>query len=145
MAATCRLGTLASNWKWVFHPKLYQQSAEAKWLERSPHHVQGSMSAFLKIDLGPFACQVWESAYMLGACVLLLHLLFVRLLRYRRRDRLARPCNHKARLSLSRMSLQEAHHILLELAELEFPTTFSISIFFAIFKVSAPQYLIPAL
>ena len=42
------------------------------------------------------------------------------------------------------MTLDEAHAILMGLAELEFPTVFSTAVFFALFKVSGLLHIAPA-
>ncbi len=69
------------------------------------------------------------------------YLLVVRSLRYRRRDALQKQYSYPDRKSFARMTVEDAHSIQLSLAELEFPTTFSISVFFALFKVSKPGSL----
>lgn len=61
------------------------------------------------------------------------YLVLVQALRFRRRDSLSRY-GFNNRASFGSMSLQDAFNIQLPLAELEFPRTFSISVFFAIFK-----------
>lgn len=67
---------------------------------------------------------------------LIFYLLVVRSLRYRRRDALQKQYNYPNRKSFAKMTIEDAHLIQLSLAELEFPTTFSKSVFFALFKVS---------
>ena len=57
-------------------------------------------------------------------------------LRFRRRDSLTSKYPYRDRQSFARMTLEDAFEIMSPLAELEFPTTFSTSIFFALFKVS---------
>ncbi|KAB5558279.1 hypothetical protein GE09DRAFT_107285 [Coniochaeta sp. 2T2.1] len=59
------------------------------------------------------------------------YLLLVRLLRYRRRDRTTATYRTQP---LSSMTLADAHTIQHDVATLEFPTTFSIAVFFALFK-----------
>lgn len=61
------------------------------------------------------------------------YLLTIQVLRFRRRDSLSKY-GFNDRASLKNMSLEDAFRIQLPLAELEFPRTFSISVFFAIFK-----------
>lgn len=62
------------------------------------------------------------------------YLLLVRALRYRRRNSVPHRFHYYDRASWAHMTLQDAHAIQLSLAELEFPNTFSISVFFALFK-----------
>jgi len=57
----------------------------------------------------------------------------VQLLRLKRRDALSK-LGFNDRASFKRMTLQDAFNIQRPLADLEFPRTFSISVFFAIFK-----------
>ncbi|KAK5936857.1 hypothetical protein PMZ80_010976 [Knufia obscura] len=61
------------------------------------------------------------------------YLLVVRALRFRRRNAL-QDFGYNDRPSFSNMTLKDAFLIQRPLAELEFPRTFSISVFFAIFK-----------
>jgi hypothetical protein len=65
----------------------------------------------------------------------------VQRLRFRRRDSLPSKYPYPDRQSFARMTLEDAFEIQLPLAELEFPTTFSTSIFFALFKVGSPSAL----
>lgn len=58
-------------------------------------------------------------------------------LRFQRRDSLTSKYPYRDRQSFARMTLEDAFEIQLLLAELEFPTTFSTSIFFALFKVGS--------
>ncbi|KAI1261618.1 hypothetical protein F5Y18DRAFT_419416 [Xylariaceae sp. FL1019] len=62
------------------------------------------------------------------------YLVVVRFLRYNRRDEIIRQYCPEGRRSLGRLSLENAHKIVLDLATLEFPAVFSGSIFFALFK-----------
>ncbi|CAE6999693.1 hypothetical protein P3342_001071 [Pyrenophora teres f. teres] len=66
--------------------------------------------------------------------VIILYCLLVRYLRYKRRDRTPHTLHYPDRPSWARITLQDAHSIQLTLAEQEFPTTFSLSIFFSLFK-----------
>lgn len=68
----------------------------------------------------------------------ILYLATVRILRYRRRDYFLRKYGFHMKLSTEGMSLDEAFAIVRDLAELEFPTIFSGSVFFALFKVCVP-------
>ena len=63
------------------------------------------------------------------------YLLLVRLLRFRRRNELLKRSFYKDRAALGRMTIEDAFLIQQSLGELEFPRTFSISVFFALFKV----------
>ncbi|KAJ5173597.1 uncharacterized protein N7500_001528 [Penicillium coprophilum] len=62
------------------------------------------------------------------------YVVLVEKLRFRRRNSLASKYSYHDRQSFARMSLEDAFEIQLRLAELEFPTIFSISIFFTLFK-----------
>ncbi|KAH9883348.1 hypothetical protein F4778DRAFT_46998 [Xylariomycetidae sp. FL2044] len=62
------------------------------------------------------------------------YLAVVRLLRYKRRDRMVEQYSSRGRQSLRMLSLADAHKIVLDLATLEFPRVFSGSVFFALFK-----------
>lgn len=64
---------------------------------------------------------------------LLFYLILQRRLRYRRRD--AAVKRFPTRESYASMTLDEAFYIQSKLAEVEFPTVFPCSIFFALFKV----------
>ena len=66
------------------------------------------------------------------------YLALVRFLRYRRRDSTARKYGYLTRNSFSSMTLEDAFAIQLPLAEQEFPKVYSISVFFALFKVRKP-------
>ncbi|CAJ2510939.1 Uu.00g065640.m01.CDS01 [Anthostomella pinea] len=66
-----------------------------------------------------------------------IYLTLVHALRYRRRDSIIHRFSPAGRQSLSTLSLADAHSIVLDLATLEFPCTFSGSIFFALFKLSS--------
>lgn len=70
------------------------------------------------------------------AAALLGYVGLVERLRFRRRGSLASKYSYCNRHSFARMTLEDAFEIQLPLAELEFPTIFSASIFFALFKVS---------
>ena len=75
------------------------------------------------------------STYLLAALVL--YLALVRGLRYRRSNAVLR--RFPTRASYAGMTLDEAFEIQSRLAVLEFPTIFSVSVFFALFKVSIAQ------
>lgn len=80
-----------------------------------------------------------DTKLVLCFTVFSVYLVVVRRLRYRRRDELLkRYPAYRDPKSLGRMTLEEAFAIQLPLAELEFPLTFSVSIFFALFKVCSP-------
>lgn len=70
----------------------------------------------------------WLILAMIGYSVL------VRFLRYRRRDQVPLRFGYQDRASWPHMTLNDAHVIQLSLAEFEFPTVFSVSVFFALFK-----------
>ena len=74
---------------------------------------------------------------LLSLGALAAYLLTVRRLRYRRMNH--HLIKYRRYLvdaeALGQMTLKDAFDIQLALAELEFPTTFSVSIFFALFKV----------
>jgi hypothetical protein len=72
------------------------------------------------------------------AVLLFAYVLAVRALRYRRMHSTSQRYRHLTTSpeALGHMTLQEAFDIQLDLAELEFPITFSVSIFFALFKVT---------
>ncbi|KAF1832410.1 NAD(P)-binding protein [Decorospora gaudefroyi] len=72
--------------------------------------------------------QVW----ILSALVI--YWLAVRLLRYRYRDSIPLHFNYPTRSSWADMTLNDAHQIHLKLTTQEFPSTFSLSLFFALFK-----------
>lgn len=79
--------------------------------------------------------------------LLLLFLAYVvarSLLRYRRRDGMAKRFNYR-RHSLGSMTPNDAHAITKSLTELEFPTLFSTSVFFALFKVCNCIFLLRCL
>ena len=65
---------------------------------------------------------------------------FVRYLRYERRDGVAQKYGYTEKSSYARMTIEDAHAIQLDLAQLEFPRIFSASVFFAIFKVRNFSY-----
>lgn len=67
------------------------------------------------------------------------------LLRYRRRDGMAKRFNYPNRHSLAGMTTNDAHAITKTLTELEFPTLFSTSVFFALFKVCNCIFLLRCL
>ena len=75
-------------------------------------------------------------ATILGYAVLVMKL------RFRRRDSIASKCRYHNRHSLAHMTVDDASEIQLQLAELEFPFTFSTSIFFALFKVDHSSALL---
>lgn len=56
-------------------------------------------------------------------------------LRYRLSHRIAKMHGYLDRKSFAKMTANEAHVVLTILAEQEFPSTFSASVFFALFKV----------
>lgn len=67
-------------------------------------------------------------------CLALLYLVFARTLRYNRSNAVRRK--FPTRESYGSMTLEEAFAIQSRLAEVEFPTIFSGSVFFALFKAS---------
>ena len=69
---------------------------------------------------------------LLCVAVAIAYLYLVRRLRYERRNAILEKYKTK---SLGQMTVEDAFAIQLPLAELEFPITFSVSIFFALFKV----------
>ena len=73
------------------------------------------------------------------------YLSIVRKLRYQRRNATLEKYRHYTHDSkaLGQMTLEDAFKIQQSLAELEFPITFSVSIFFALFKVPHLILLIP--
>src|SRR5438046_393304 len=83
--------------------------------------------------------QGWMKALLLF--MLLAYLVVVRLLRYKRMKDMHKKFNYPTRASFSKMTLDDAHAIHLYLATLEFPQTFSASVFFALFKVGNPRLL----
>lgn len=76
-----------------------------------------------------------RSATVVLAIAAVVYLAVVQLLRYRRRDRVERRYGRHPRAFLVDMKLDEAFEIVRDLAELEFPTIFPGSVFFALFKV----------
>jgi hypothetical protein len=70
------------------------------------------------------------------------YLLAVRALRFRRMHSTLRRYQHltSGPKALGQMTLLDAYTIQLLLAELEFPTTFSVAIFFALFKACPINY-----
>lgn len=70
------------------------------------------------------------------------YVVLVEKLRFRRKDFLTSKHPYHDRQSLARMTLEDAYEIQLSLAELEFPFTFSTSIFFALFKVGSHPHSI---
>ena len=74
---------------------------------------------------------------LLSVAAALGYLLLVRRLRYQRINATLKKYSHytQSREALGQMTLDDAFAIQLPLAELEFPITFSVSIFFALFKV----------
>ena len=70
--------------------------------------------------------------------LILSYFVVVRLLRYRRRDSVQRL--FPDRTSCKHMTVEDAFSIQVALAELEFPTIYSCSVFFALFKVGHPTY-----
>lgn len=81
----------------------------------------------------------WIPAYTFWAILATIcagYLTLVWALRYKRRDTIAARYQFPHGRDFASMTLEEAFEIQLPLAELEFPTVFSISIFFALFKVS---------
>ncbi|KAK2757256.1 hypothetical protein FQN54_004770 [Arachnomyces sp. PD_36] len=88
--------------------------------------------------LSPTLEQLWNISqqwrvYILSG-VIVSYLYLVRLLRYRRRDNLPKKLRLEDRASFSRMTIEEAHSILLLLVDQEFPTILHTSLFFALFK-----------
>jgi len=78
------------------------------------------------------------------SCLLLLFLAYVvacSLLRYQRRNGMAKAFNYPNRHSFAKMTNDDAHAISKILIELEFPTLFSTSVFFALFKVCSCTFL----
>ncbi|KAL2398838.1 ER-bound oxygenase mpaB' [Exophiala dermatitidis] len=71
---------------------------------------------------------------LLAIAVVLGYVTVVSAVRFRRRDSLSTRYPYHDRASLARMTVDDAFDIQLPLAELEFPTTFSFSVFFALFK-----------
>ncbi|KAH8888513.1 hypothetical protein GQ53DRAFT_871485 [Thozetella sp. PMI_491] len=65
---------------------------------------------------------------------LLLYLILVRALRFRRANSWKKKYGFTTRSSLSQMTIEQAHKINQELASQEFPLTFATSLFFALFK-----------
>ena len=76
-----------------------------------------------------------RSATVVLAIAAVVYLAVVQLLRYRRRDRVERRYERHPRAFLVDMKLDEAFEIVRDLAELQFPTIFPGSVFFALFKV----------
>ncbi|KAB5570441.1 hypothetical protein GE09DRAFT_707736 [Coniochaeta sp. 2T2.1] len=68
------------------------------------------------------------------AVLAFLYLTTIRILRYNRRDKVAKSYGGTTSRSLVSMTLDEAFAIQRDLAELEFPRIFSASVFFALFK-----------
>jgi hypothetical protein len=81
----------------------------------------------------------WKSARVVVPGAAVGYLLLVRALRYRRRNGFLRNFAKKYgsydREALQNMTLDDAWPILRDLTELEFPSIFSASVFFALFKV----------
>jgi hypothetical protein len=81
----------------------------------------------------------WKSPRVVVLGIVVCYLILVRALRYRRRDGLMRAFKRKygscSREALSKMTVEDSWTILKELTELEFPSIFSASVFFALFKV----------
>lgn len=71
-------------------------------------------------------------------CISITYLLLVRLLRYRTSTKIQNISNKKytSRKSYTSMTLDDAWSIIVTLSSTEFPSTFSISVFFALFKVN---------
>ena len=74
---------------------------------------------------------MWKNILLLGV---LAYLALVRGLRYQRAGSLPKRYELTSRISLARMTTDDAQSILKELTELEFPTIFGFSIIFALFK-----------
>lgn len=72
---------------------------------------------------------------------LLVYILLVRSLRYRRARSLERKFSPAGRASFCRMTTNDAQAILKDLAELEFPKLFAVSLVFALFKARSPYAL----
>ena len=66
-----------------------------------------------------------------------IYLILVASLRFHRAKRMARPFTHPPKRPLSSMTLDEAHAILKDLFELEFPKAMVLSMISALFKVGA--------
>lgn len=71
---------------------------------------------------------------LLALLATLLHMTLVSSLRHQRAKLSLRKLNYVNRESYSKMTTDEAQSLLKDLAELEFPTTFGLSIIFALFK-----------
>ena len=82
--------------------------------------------------------QQWK---LLLVPVLLVYILLVHSLRYRRARSLERKFGPAGRASFCRMTTNDAQAILKDLAELEFPKLFAISFVFALFKARSPYAL----
>jgi hypothetical protein len=79
-----------------------------------------------------FTSGVWHWLY--GVVALLVYLSFVSSLRWRRAYSTPRRYNMESRESFHKMTTDEAHAILKDLTEMEFPRTMGLSIIFALFK-----------
>ena len=77
---------------------------------------------------------LWRSHFTLATC-LLAYLIMVRILRYQRAERISSGFGHGKRL-LSSMTTEEAHDIMTQLQELEFPNAFHKARKIALLKVS---------
>ncbi|KAF1981069.1 hypothetical protein K402DRAFT_398886 [Aulographum hederae CBS 113979] len=80
--------------------------------------------------------QIWpfSSSYGPVLLVFMFYLALVRLLRYRRRDTLLKRYNYPTRESYSKMTVDDAQAIQIELNELEFPFMFQTALELALFK-----------
>ncbi|KAF3903561.1 hypothetical protein AA313_de0202344 [Arthrobotrys entomopaga] len=74
------------------------------------------------------------SPYLLASGIFAAYLLLCSVLRFRRMNWMRDHYGYRTRESFSKMTLEDAQAIHVDLAELEFPRVFSASIFFALFK-----------
>lgn len=79
--------------------------------------------------------------YLIPAVTALLssYMVLVRTFRYRRREAIEAPFAHSKR-PLSSMTAKEAHDIIAQLQEFEFPSAFAKARKIALLKVSEPSY-----
>lgn len=99
--------------------------------------VQKDPTGFTRISILRLEAGDMAAWLILGTTLLASYALLCNILRFRRRDELAKKYGYHDRASLAKMTTTEAQEILKTLSELEWPTVYLTSLEFALFKVRA--------
>lgn len=92
------------------------------------------MTNYKMFNMTEFQHSTWNFISITAAAILISYISIVRRLRYRRRAKFEAPFGPGKR-NLSSMTVKEAHSIITELQELEFPYAFSKARRIALLKV----------